>query len=249
MLQAVLPGDFAFGASDNGTHTFTGGVTLKTAGSRTVTATDTVSAGINGTSGPSPWSPPRRITLQSRRPQRPPAAGSAFSTTVVAKDAYGNTALTYAGTVNLTSGDAQAVLPSFTYGAGDNGSHVFSTTLKTSGAQTITASDGSSTGSANVTVGHAAAAGLHRRRRLPQAAGSSFSATVTAEGRLRERRDRLHRHGDVDLEQERPAGESCPRRSRSRSGTPGVISVPVTLKTAGSKSLTATSGSVTGSRT
>src|SRR5262249_21905522 len=39
--QAVLPADYTFTATDAGTHTFSGGVTLKTAGSQTVTATDT----------------------------------------------------------------------------------------------------------------------------------------------------------------------------------------------------------------
>src|SRR5205823_9602867 len=38
---AVLPADYTFVAGDNGTHTFSG-FTLKTAGSRTLTATDTV---------------------------------------------------------------------------------------------------------------------------------------------------------------------------------------------------------------
>jgi hypothetical protein len=46
---AVLPANYTFKASDAGTHTFTGGVTLKTAGERTVTATDTVTSSITGT--------------------------------------------------------------------------------------------------------------------------------------------------------------------------------------------------------
>src|SRR5260370_1050189 len=38
--QALLPGNYTFVAGDNGVHTFSNGVTLKTAGSQTVTATD-----------------------------------------------------------------------------------------------------------------------------------------------------------------------------------------------------------------
>ena len=45
---AVLPANYTFTAADAGTHTFTGGVTLKTAGSRTVTATDIADSGISG---------------------------------------------------------------------------------------------------------------------------------------------------------------------------------------------------------
>ena len=44
---AVLPADYSFQAGDNGTHTFS--VTLNTAGSQTVTATDKVTATITGT--------------------------------------------------------------------------------------------------------------------------------------------------------------------------------------------------------
>ena len=37
----VLPADYSFTAADAGAHTFTNGVTLATAGSQTVTVTDT----------------------------------------------------------------------------------------------------------------------------------------------------------------------------------------------------------------
>src|SRR5262249_45802492 len=40
--QAVLPANYTFTTSDAGVHTFTNGVTLKTAGTRSITATDTV---------------------------------------------------------------------------------------------------------------------------------------------------------------------------------------------------------------
>ncbi|NLO27374.1 MAG: S-layer homology domain-containing protein, partial [Actinobacteria bacterium] len=46
--QAVLPANYTFTSGDAGTHTFTDGVTLKTAGSRTVTVTDTVTSTIKG---------------------------------------------------------------------------------------------------------------------------------------------------------------------------------------------------------
>src|SRR6202023_3027373 len=36
--RATLPADFTFTAADNGTHTFTNGVTLLTAGGQTITA-------------------------------------------------------------------------------------------------------------------------------------------------------------------------------------------------------------------
>src|SRR5205814_6667886 len=44
----TLPSNYTFVAGDNGTHTFT--ATLTQAGSRTITATDTVTSGSTGTS-------------------------------------------------------------------------------------------------------------------------------------------------------------------------------------------------------
>src|SRR5207253_941236 len=47
--QATLPADYTFVAGDNGAHTFTNGVTLKAAGTQSITATDTVTGTILGT--------------------------------------------------------------------------------------------------------------------------------------------------------------------------------------------------------
>src|SRR2546427_1654077 len=47
--QAVLPSNYTFVGGDAGAHTFTNRVTLKTAGSQTVTGADTVTSSINGT--------------------------------------------------------------------------------------------------------------------------------------------------------------------------------------------------------
>jgi len=65
--------------------------------------------------------------------------GNQVSVTVTALDASNNPALTYAGTVQLTSSDGAAVLPpnsTLTNGAG-----TFSATLNTPGSQTVTATD------------------------------------------------------------------------------------------------------------
>ncbi len=74
------------------------------------------------------------------------AAGSFFNVTITAKDAYGNIAPSYTGTVRFTSNDTQASLPvdyTFTSGpTGDNGSHTFKNLiLKTAGGRTLTAAD------------------------------------------------------------------------------------------------------------
>lgn len=48
---ATLPLNYTFTGSDTGVHVFTGGVTLRTAGSQVVTATDIADATINGSKG------------------------------------------------------------------------------------------------------------------------------------------------------------------------------------------------------
>jgi Putative Ig domain/Galactose oxidase, central domain len=85
-----------------------------------------------------------------------PAAASAeaaFGFTVSAVDASNNVITSYSGTVNFTSTDPQATLPSSSKLT--NGTGNFSATLKTTGSQTIMASDTASlTGtSGGITVG------------------------------------------------------------------------------------------------
>ena len=51
-IGATLPAGYAFTPGDNGVHTFVSGVTSSTPGNQTITATDTVTPSITGTSGP-----------------------------------------------------------------------------------------------------------------------------------------------------------------------------------------------------
>ena len=67
------------------------------------------------------------------------AIGVARPITIVARDAYGNTATGYTGTVHVTSSDPAAVLPADT--ALVNGVATVNVTLLTVGTQTITATD------------------------------------------------------------------------------------------------------------
>jgi hypothetical protein len=69
-------------------------------------------------------------------------AGTAFSFTVEVLDVYGNLATGYTGTVAFSSSDTAAVLPAhYTFTAGDGGTHTFAATLKTTGTQSLTATD------------------------------------------------------------------------------------------------------------
>ena len=115
-----------------------------------------------------------------------PTAGAAFSITVTARDATGNTAANYLGTVHFTSSDAQAVLPAdYTFTAADAGVHTFEgAILKTAGPQSITATDKATpslTGTQpGITVAPADASHLVISGPATVTVGTPFSITVTA---------------------------------------------------------------------
>jgi hypothetical protein len=88
--QAVLPNNYTFTSSDAGQHTFPAGVTLKTAGNRTVTATDTVTGSITG-SGTVTVTPAAADHLVFLQQPTDTAAGQMISPVVVeVVDAFGN---------------------------------------------------------------------------------------------------------------------------------------------------------------
>lgn len=89
-----LPADYTFVVADNGTHTFVNGVTLVTAGTQSVTATDTVTSSITGTQSGiviTPLTTDQYLAFQTQ-PSSPQSAGvnwpQAFSVKRV--DRYGN---------------------------------------------------------------------------------------------------------------------------------------------------------------
>ena len=156
--HAILPADSTL----NGYLTFTGmgsfQVTLETVGTQTITATDTATNSVTGTSNSLIVTPDAAASFAVSGPSSA-TAGTTFTLTVIAKDAYGNTATAYMDTIHLSSSDSQAVLPSDS--TLTNGVGTFQVTLKTVGSKTITATDkvsNSVTGkSSNLAVSHASA--------------------------------------------------------------------------------------------
>jgi MBG domain/Bacterial Ig-like domain (group 3)/Putative Ig domain len=119
----------------NGVATQTG--VLKTAGTDSITATDTTNPSITGT-GFFTVQPGVATHIVLTAPSSA-YVGSPISYTVTAYDLYGNVATSYGGTVVFTSTDPSAVLPGSS--AITNGTGTFSATMETAGAQTITATD------------------------------------------------------------------------------------------------------------
>ncbi len=173
-VQAGLPAGYTFTAADAGTHTFT--ATLKTAGWRTVTATDA----LNGLTGSA------SLTISSLAATHfavlggAGAVGVALPLTVAAADDFGNADRSYAGTVHFTSTDPRAVLPADATLAGGFGT--FTVTLLTVGAQTITATDtvtASITGTSSVTAAPPVPAAYAVSGLAATTAGLTQSFTVT----------------------------------------------------------------------
>jgi hypothetical protein len=175
----VLPADYTFRPSDQGTHTFTG-VTLFTTGTQTLTVQDTTNSTLTG-SATITVSPASTSRLLLTAPPTP-VAGTAFDVTVTALDPYGNVATGYTGTVTLTSSDRYPQPSDYAFTVGDNGAHMFLVSLFTAGAQTLTARDavnGSIGGRATVIVGAAPANHFLVTTPLTAIAGLPFDMILT----------------------------------------------------------------------
>jgi hypothetical protein len=133
--QVVLPPDATL---TNGTGTFS--ATLKTAGTRTITATDTATSAVTGFA--SVTVNPAAATHLILSYTSNPVKNRPWSLTVTAYDAYGNVATGYTGTVHFASSDNRADLPAdYTFTAADAGVKTFSVTFRRMGQQSLTVTD------------------------------------------------------------------------------------------------------------
>jgi hypothetical protein len=181
---ATKPADHTFTAADNGARTFTG-VVLKTAGNRSLAATDKATSSITG-AGSTAVVAASATSLALTGITTPAAAGSAATATVTVRDAYGNLATGYRGTVQFSSTDPAATLPAaYPFTAGDAGVHAFTggVTLRTAGNQGVTATDGAlSSTQSPITVQPGALASLVLSP-ATSTMDAGASRTYTAQGR------------------------------------------------------------------
>ena len=137
--QAILPANYTYTTADAGVHTFA--ITLRTASTPSVTATDVATPTLTGLT----WIATTAGTASSLNITgltTTLSAGVTQTFTVTAKDAFGNKATSYTGLVHFLSSDALAILPpDYLFTAADAGSHTFQVTFKTSGLDTISPSD------------------------------------------------------------------------------------------------------------
>ena len=136
--KAVLPANFTITGD---TATFT--ATLVTAGTQSLTATDTVTSGISGSDASITITPAAAAQIVLTAPSSA-TSGKKFSVTVTIEDAFGNIVTGYVGTIHFSSSDGTATLPAnYTFTASDAGVHTFTNAFifKKKGTDTLTATD------------------------------------------------------------------------------------------------------------
>jgi hypothetical protein len=253
--HAVLPTDYTFTAADQGVHTFS--ATLYTAGIESITAGDAANGLLGSETGTVTAAPASTLTLSGY--PSPTNAGFAASFTVTALDPYGNKATGYTGTVQFSSSDGSALLPApYIFTAGDAGAHTFSATLNTPGTQSLTATDSGNAGitgtQANITVAPAGLSALSVTG-FPSVTTAGVTETITVTARDTDGSTDTSYLGTVHFtssDGHAVLPRNYPFNYTFTAADHGVHTFTITLKTAGSQSITATDtvfSSVTGSET
>ena len=140
---ATLPLDYTFTAADNGDHTFPDGLRYATAGNQSISAAGTATPAIRGDSDDTLVSTTGATQLDVDT-SGSYTAGQPLTIRVRARDNNGVVDTGYRGTVHFTSTDPAATLPAdYTFTAGDDGDHTFSTglTYASAGNQSVSVVD------------------------------------------------------------------------------------------------------------
>src|SRR5204862_3723614 len=95
--SAMLPANYTFISADAGVHTFS--AALKTAGTRSISAADTVTGSITGIQSGILVVPAAAASFALSGYPTPTTAGVTNTFTLTVKDAFNNTATGYVGTV------------------------------------------------------------------------------------------------------------------------------------------------------
>jgi len=242
---ASVPAPFTFTAAERGQRTVQ--VTFRTAGLHVLQATDENAATDTGFTVVASAA---AASLALEGIPAAKAAGDTFAVTVAARDAFGNTATGYRGTLRFSSSDAAAVLPvDGAFNSVDSGRKSFALSFRTQGAQTFTVRDTAVSGlmvtSAAIAVRSGAAARIQLRlsgsfkvddpHTLTAQFGDAFGNAVT------------NFAGTISFATSDLAAPSIPNAVLT--GSEGGVATVGNIRfyTAGLQSIVATSGSATGS--
>ena len=180
--SAVLPPSAGL---TNGVGSFT--VTLKTAGSQSLTATDMATSSIVGSQSGIQVNPANLDHFGISVPGTVTAGSTFANVAVTAYDIYNNVKTDYRGSVYFTSSDNASVLPftsltKYSFTSADSGIYTFSGfTLKTAPSQTLTVTNGSiSKQSTSITVNAASLDHFVFDDVQDQKVDNPFNITITA---------------------------------------------------------------------
>ncbi|MFC6645622.1 beta strand repeat-containing protein [Granulicella cerasi] len=174
---------YTFTTADAGVHTFTAAVQLYTTGTQTITGT---SGTLTGTSNGILVNPPTAASFKIVATPTAITSGDSVSYTVTALGSSGATATGFTGTVAFTSSDSAAKfgVTSYTFTTADAGAHTFTSAVQlyTTGTQTITATSGTLTGTSNGVVVNPPTATAFKIVATPASvnSGDAVSFTITA---------------------------------------------------------------------
>ncbi|WAM24863.1 lamin tail domain-containing protein [Myxococcus sp. NMCA1] len=241
--EATLPADYTFvPGQDAGQHTFS--VALVTSGARSVTVRDAGNAGLTATVSTQVLSGPA-VQLTVQLASATTLAGEPVAATVSVRDAHGNLASGYRGTVHFEiPGDVQATVPSdYTFTESDAGQRLFNVTFAAVGSGQLVVTDTTTatlTGTATLSVQPGLLTALSVEGPAESiVAGEPQSFTVSA-------RDRFGNvltayEGAVDLTSTDP--EAAPLSTFTYTAADqGEHTFTITFETAGAQSVTFTDG-------
>jgi hypothetical protein len=237
----ITSGALPSGISLSSSGVLSGKATVAGTYSFTVKVTDTTLPGLTASQTEMLTVTPGAVASFALSAPSTVSAGSAFGVTVTAKDAFGNTVTGYKGSATLASSDGQKVVGTQTVSLA-NGMGTASITLDTADKVTLTASTGSIKGtSGSITVIPGTLATFLVSSPSSATAGTGFQVTVTAK----------------DAEGNTITGFSGALTLTSSDGqkvslaaaptfSGGMATATVTLNTAGTLTLTASSGAFHG---
>jgi hypothetical protein len=229
---ATLPGDTTL---TSGTGIFS--ATLNSQGFQTISAIDTITSGIVGTSNVIAVSAAATHFVISAPSAA--TAGTPFLVTVTAQDDHGHIATNYSGTIHFSTSGGSPILPAdATLSGGGN----FLVTLRSAGTFSVTAQDTTSpalSGASGAIPVSPAAASYFTLTPAAAVTGTPFPVTVTALDPFGNTATSYS--GTVHFTSS-DAAAALPADAALSSGS-GVFQV--TLKTAGSQTITATDAAAT----
>ncbi|MCY2990686.1 MAG: hypothetical protein NTY19_22830, partial [Planctomycetota bacterium] len=210
-------------------------VTFATAGSQTLTVTDSNEATLTGQATTNVVAPAAATQLAVHLPQDVPT-GVAVTVQLVALDAQRHLVSSYAGTVNVSSSDATATLPaSVTF---QQGRASFVVTFATAGSQTLTVTDSQDatlTGQATTNV-VAPAVATQLAVQLPPTVPTGVAVTVQLVALDAQRHLVSNYSGTVNVS----SSDTNATLPASVTFKNGYASLAVTFTTVGSQTLTVT---------